>query len=130
MQTPNLRRPLATILAAGMLVPAALPAAEHVVPPAALHQRAAASSAARDASLAKAARLFQRDEVRSSLRAAKLDPDTVLRAAELLSDEELRRLGERAAAVERDFAAGAWSNETLTYIVIALAAAVVVLVLK
>jgi hypothetical protein len=47
-----------------------------------------------------------------------------------VSEEELRKLEERDEKPAETVAGGALSNEHLTYIVIALAAAVLVLVLK
>ncbi|HET8550195.1 MAG TPA: hypothetical protein VFL57_19425 [Bryobacteraceae bacterium] len=49
---------------------------------------------------------------------------------ELLTNEDLAELSRRAETPGRDVAGGALTNQQLTYIVIALAAAVLVLVLK
>jgi hypothetical protein len=47
-----------------------------------------------------------------------------------MNDEELSQLAGRVQAAQKEMVGGALSNEHLTYIVIALAAAVLVLVLK
>ncbi len=61
---------------------------------------------------------------------AKPVPGSAVPAAELLTPEEEQALAEQQEEPARDVAGGALSNLHLTYIVIALAAAVLVLVLK
>ena len=125
---PRMRNVVALLLS--MLVPAMAVAAEdHVVPLSDLHHDAAAVTETREANLAKAERFFKSEPVENALHAAKLDGDEVLKAVPLLSDEELARLASRTDAVQRDFAAGALDNQHLTYVVIALAAAVIVILL-
>jgi hypothetical protein len=53
----------------------------------------------------------------------------VEKAIPLLNDEELSRLASQCNQVERDISAGELNNQDITYILIALAAAVIVLVL-
>ena len=69
--------------------------------------------------------------------AAAVDTDTELTSSEnsesraqLLDEEEELRLAERAEKPSDNIVGGALSNEHLTYIVIALAAAVIVLIAK
>lgn len=62
--------------------------------------------------------------------AVKSVPAPASPAAELLTPEEEKALAEQQEEPARDVAGGALSNLHLTYIVIALAAAVLVLVLK
>ena len=50
-------------------------------------------------------------------------------AVAALDSETLQRLAERVSAVNADVSAGALSNQELTYIVIALATAVLILVI-
>ena len=57
---------------------------------------------------------------------AGVDPQ---RRARDLSDEELARLAARTDKVQRDMAAGALNNQQITYILIALGTAVLVLIL-
>jgi len=100
-----------------------------VVPLTELHQAAVASTEARGANLARVEHFFSSDVAQASLRAAKIDGDQVMKALPLLSDEELARLAARTDRLQTDFAAGALSTLHLTYIVIALAAAVFVLII-
>jgi hypothetical protein len=53
----------------------------------------------------------------------------VERALAQLEDEELARLAARADKVRRDFEAGSLTNQQITYIIIALATAVLILVI-
>jgi len=46
-----------------------------------------------------------------------------------LSDEELARLAARTEKVRKDFAAGALTNQQITYIIIALATALIVVII-
>ena len=55
--------------------------------------------------------------------------DQVTAALPLLGDEELAQLASRAERAQADFAAGALSNQEITYILIALATAVIILVI-
>ncbi len=50
-------------------------------------------------------------------------------AAAMLSDEELRKLAQRADGVKADIQGGALSNTELTYVVIALVTALVVVII-
>ena len=131
MSNTRLRMRNAVALLLSTIVPAmaAVAAEDHVVALSELHHDAAAVTQTREANLAKAEQFFKSEPVKKALHAAKLDGDQVLQAVPLLSDEELARLASHTDAVQRDFAAGALDNEHLTYIVIALAAAVIVILL-
>jgi hypothetical protein len=52
----------------------------------------------------------------------------VEKAVGFLSDEEVARLASQIQRLDRDITAGALSNQHLTYIVIALATAIIVLI--
>lgn len=104
-------------------------AEQHVVSPVEIKQRLHAAAGSREEKLARFDRLLFKDAVRSALQAAKLDPKQVRLAAALLTDEELASLSERAGKIENDIAAGALTNQQLTYIVISLATAVIVIIL-
>jgi cytochrome c553 len=112
-----------------LALPVSLTAGEHVIPPAELHERAVAATATREANLAKAQKFFSSEPVRHALRAGRVDSGLVKQAAPLLSDDELARLAARVDKTQADFAAGSLTNEQLTYIVIALGTAVLILVI-
>ena len=65
----------------------------------------------------------------ATLKAGKVDYKKVDQAIATLSPEELARLATRTNQIQKDFAAGALTNQELTYIVIALATAVLILVI-
>jgi hypothetical protein len=127
-------RQLLSILLSCMLMTTAmagerLAKEEPIVSPAQLRERLRASAETRERQLHQVERLFKHEAVQRALQSAKLDAGQVTAAAALMSSDELARLAARSAEIERDIAAGAFSNLMLTYIVIALVSAVIVLVL-
>jgi hypothetical protein len=127
-----MRQGLALFLSCLLVVPAMAGRGDgpedQIVGPAEWRERLRGAAQNRERNVAQVERLMQREEVRSALQTAKLDARQVTRAAQLLSDDELARLSARSAEIERDIAAGALSNQMLTYIVIALCTAVIVLI--
>jgi len=101
----------------------------HVVPLSELHREAAAATASRQGNVAKLEHFFSSETARQALHAVKIDGDQVKTALPLLSDEELAQLAARADQTQADFAAGALTNQQITYILIALATAVIILVI-
>jgi len=101
----------------------------HVVPLTELHARAISASDERQSDLARLDRFFSADAARQALHSVKLDGVQIHQAVALLSSEELARLASRADKIQADLAAGALSNQELTYIVIALATAVLILII-
>jgi len=101
----------------------------HVVTKGDIQQELVKHSSDRQASLGTLERLFFRPEVAGTLEKTVGSPKRILQAAAVLSDDELARLAEKARSIDRDFAAGALSNQELTYIVIALGTAVLILVI-
>ncbi|MBI4165591.1 MAG: hypothetical protein HY508_07650 [Acidobacteria bacterium] len=106
-----------------------LRADDHIVSSADLHKELAASAQARKENLEKVQTFFASPAVRKALASARMDGGKVQRAVPSLSDDELARLAQQTDRVQQDFVAGALSNQDLTYIVIALAAAVLVLII-
>jgi len=102
---------------------------DHIVSARDLQQAMRASGQARQDNLAKIDRFFSSDPARKAFEAAKLDPAKASHAVNLLSDEELARLAARTDKLQHDVTAGALSNQQITYILIALATAVIILVI-
>jgi hypothetical protein len=102
---------------------------EHLVSPSDLHDTLAKSAKARQTNLEKVQRFFSSERVRQKLTSTKTDLKKVENAVPHLNDEELARLAAQTEKVQADLAAGALDNQQITYILIALAAAVLVLVL-
>jgi hypothetical protein len=125
-------RPALAVVLTGALTGVALAgprAAEHVVPAEALTQSLEARSAARAADERTLQDVLGEDAARKTLEAAGLDAQQVTAGVAALDDEELAGLAERARAFQAEAAAGALNNQQITYILIALGTAVIVLII-
>ena len=106
-----------------------LPAAQsHVVSPTELQQATFSAARTRQQDVAKVQKFFSTPQAGTALKSAHLDPVQIKKAVPSLSDQELARLASRADKAQKDFAAGALTNQQITYILIALGAAVIVLI--
>ena len=121
----------AITLMLAVMVPAmsALAQENHVLPLTELHRDAAAATATRQANLERVERFFSCEAGQKALHTVKIDGNQVKAALPLLGDEELAQLASRAERAQSDFAAGALTNQEITYILIALATAVIILVI-
>ena len=104
-------------------------AEEHVISPAQLHQALVDSANTRQDNVEKIQKFFASDTVKKTLSHNMLKSGKIEKAIPFLSDEELSRLALQVQQVEKDIAAGELSNQQITYILIALATAVIILVL-
>jgi hypothetical protein len=131
-QSLPLRGALAAALSAVLLAaaPARLAAERaHIVPETALEIALDAHSERRADDEAALGRVLGSDQARRTLAAAGLDAAEISAAASSLDDEQLAKLAKRARAFEADVAAGALNNQQITYILIALGTAVIILVI-
>ena len=103
--------------------------AGHLVAPAELHQRALERSQQRQRDLESLHDFLSTETARKALSAAKVNGEQVLNAMRSIDDEDLANLAKKARQAQSDFAAGSLNNEQLTYIVIALGTAVLILVI-
>lgn len=117
------------VLSATLALPAQSVPSGHVVAEADLQKAMENASQTRLAQAAALQDLFRGDRAQKAFREAHLDGQQVVQAIPFLSDAELANLSSRAAVAQQEFAAGALTNQQLTYIVIALATAVVILVI-
>lgn len=101
---------------------------DHVVSPSELQQVTASVARTRQQNISKVEKFFSSEQARKALKSAHLDPVQVKQAVPTLNDQELARLASRADKAQNDFAAGALTNQQITYILIALGAAVIVLI--
>ena len=124
-------RTVATLLVGVMfLQPNILLSQDHAVSTAEL-RRAIELSAEKRHNDAKLVRdFFSMKKVKDTLNASHLDAQKIEKAVSVMDDQELSQLAGRVQLAEKDMVGGALTNEQLTYIAIALAAAVLVLVLK
>lgn len=104
-------------------------AENHAVNPEELHQALLNSAKARQTDVETVQKFFASKLVKKTLSQRMLKFSKVEKAVPLLSDEELSRLASQCRQVETDISGGALTNEQITYILIALATAVVILVI-
>jgi hypothetical protein len=102
---------------------------QHVVSPADLQKDVAAAARARQANQAAVENFFASSRARQSLKKAGMDYRVVKQGVSLLSNDELASLAARAQRAQKQFAAGALTNQEITYIIIALATAVIILII-
>lgn len=100
----------------------------HVVSPAGLQQATVSVARTRQQNITKVEKFFSSERAEKTLKSAHLDPIQIKKAVPSLSDQELARLASRADKAQKDFAAGDLTNQQITYILIALGTAVVVLI--
>lgn len=119
---------LVLVVSVALLVPQVV-AAQAPVSPSELREAVAAAAATRQKNLDDVRSFFSGEPARAALKSGQVDYQKVEKAVATLSPEELARLALRTNQIQKDFAAGALNNQQLTYIVIALGTAVLVLVL-
>jgi hypothetical protein len=102
---------------------------DHIVPAPDLHQAVRAAAQARQDHLTKLDKFFSSEAARKAFETVKLDPAKVSQALAFLSDDELARLAAQSEKIQHDVAAGALTNQQITYILIALGTAVIILVI-
>lgn len=129
----KLRKCLAVLLIIGFVFLAAPPlralADDHAVSTADLHQVLIDSAKTRQTNAATVQKFFSSAVARKALNNHMVTVSKVEKAIPLLNDEELSRLASQCQQVESDISAGALSNQEITYILIALATAVIILVI-
>ncbi len=129
----KLRKRLAILLAIAFTSLAApaqrLFADDHAVSAADLHQVLVDSAKTRQTNVETVQKFFSSQIVKNALSKQIVTASKVEKAIPLLNDEELSRLASQCRQVESDISAGALSNQEITYILIALATAVIILVI-
>ena len=110
-----------------LLTPQFATAQAQVVSPSEFQQALAAASQTRQKNLDDVRSFFASERARAALKTGKIDYQKVDRAIATLSPEELARMAAKTNQIQKDFAAGSLTNQQLTYVVIALATAVIVL---
>src|SRR5262245_59302528 len=106
-----------------------LQAQSSIVKSSELREALAKASSARQENLIQVNTFFKSEPVRNALSKVGFDSSQIQKAAATLNADELAKLASRTQKVQADFAAGTLTNEQLTYIVIALATAVLVIIL-
>lgn len=122
---------LALVLLLGLVtaIPQDVFAQNHVISSSDLERDVAAVSQARQSNLAQLDRFFSSEQAQKALKSAHIQYKEVQAAMSVLSDAELARLAAQSQKAQKDFAAGSLTNQQITYILIALATAVIVIIL-
>jgi hypothetical protein len=102
---------------------------DHLVNSGDLHAAVSAASRIRQDNLAKIQKFFSAERVQKALASTGMKSSKIEKAILQLSNEELARLAWQTDKIQNDLAAGALTNEQLTYIIIALATAVIILII-
>jgi hypothetical protein len=108
--------------------PSSLLAQSHVVSQADIHKELINATQTRQKNLQKVERLMTSDEALKALESARMNPEQVNAAISTLSDAELARLAARADKLDQDFAAGKLSDRDLLFIVLGIAALILIIV--
>ena len=116
-------------LICAMLIPQFVAAQAPAVSSSELQQAITAAAQTRQKNLDEVRSFFASERMRAALKSGKIDYRKVDKAVATLSPEELARLAQKTNQIQNDFAAGALTNQQLTYIVIALGTAVLVLLI-
>ncbi len=123
------RATLACALIALCAVPQDLLAQEHVVTSSELQRQTITAAQSRQEKIQNVQKFFASERAQKALKSARIDYQKVQKAVAQMSDQELTQLAAKTATTQKDFAAGALTNQELTYIIIALATAVLVIII-
>ncbi|HKW87746.1 MAG TPA: hypothetical protein VJN21_03220 [Candidatus Acidoferrales bacterium] len=104
-------------------------APQHAVSLADLQKDVATAAATRQANEAKIENFLSTPQAREAMKKAGINYAAVKQSVSQLSPDELASLAARADKAQLQFQAGALTNQQLTYIIIALATAVLIIVI-
>jgi len=122
------RLAIAFALVVAFLFPGDLVAQGHVVSPAELQKQVMAASQARQNNIETVQHFLSTPTAQKALKSAQMDPQQVKTAVSALDDQELAQLAARADKTQADFAAGTLSERDLIWIILAIAALVLIIV--
>lgn len=100
----------------------------HIVSPQEMHAAIVASTQTRQKDRETISAFLSTPKVNKALRTAQVDIELVKSAVSSLSDEELARLAARAHKAEADFVAGRISDRDLLWILVGIAALILIIV--
>lgn len=121
---------IATSLVAALSFAATpLRAAEHLVPSTDVRQQLTDREESRSRNVAQLTEFFQSPAASQALAKAGMDAAEVSNAVAALDNDSLENLAARAADAQSNLSAGALNNQQLTYVIIALGTAVLILVI-
>lgn len=102
---------------------------QHVVSSAQLQSAVDTSMKSRQADVSKVQHFLSSPRARAAMKHAGINYEQVRHAVPMLSSSELASLSSRADRAQRQFEAGSLTNQQITYIIIALATAVIILII-
>ena len=122
------RGALVYVLVMSLGVTQLLAAPAQVVTPQELRAAIARSTQVQEQHRANVVRLLSTSQAERGLGLAKVDPNLVKSAISSLNEEELAQLSARAVKAEADFAAGRLSDRDLLWVLVGIAALILVIV--
>jgi len=120
--------PLISVLTILFFLPAVLMAQGPVVTPSELRDAVRNASEQKQKDLQQVRSFFADPQVRDTLAKGGIRYEQVQKAVSSLDADAVAKLAAQTSKLQTDFAAGALNNQQLTYIIIALATAVIVLI--
>jgi hypothetical protein len=109
-------------------IPPDVLAQDHVVKSSDLQQAVVKATQSRQQNLGTLQNFLSTPFAEKALKSAKMDPQQVKVAVATLSDDDLARLSVRAQTAQTDFAAGRLSDRDLIWIIVAIAAIILIIV--
>ncbi len=129
LRSTVIQKLLVCMLAIVVVVPAGLFAeTAHVVSPADLHAKAAASSQVRQENVAKVREFLSGPVASDAMQKAHIDSSQVKGAVSQLDDQELGQLAAKADKAQKDFAAGYLSTIDIALIILGVALIILIIV--
>jgi len=132
MMLRNAMQVCAMVLVASLASTGAVPVSaqenDHAVSSVQLRKDLQKASEIRQANEAAVRELFRSEKGRETLKSAGIDYQKVDRAVSQVSDEDLARMAERSREVQKDFAAGRFSDRDLIIIMLVAVGLILVIV--
>ncbi len=116
------------VLSVAVAFPQSLVAQDHVVSSSDLRKDLQEASSARERNLARLHDVFSSEQGQKALENLHVSYHQVDKAVGSLSDDDLARLAARSQTVQSDFAAGNLSNRDLIWILVGIAALILIIV--
>ena len=123
-----IRAMMTAVFSAALTASPALSAPQHLVTPGQLQNSAVKASQTRQRNIEEVRHFLSLPQAQKAFRQAHVNPEQVKKAVSGLSDQELAQLSSRATRAQRDFAAGALTNDELILIIVGIILLIVLLI--
>ena len=124
----SVRALIACLFVIFFVIPPDALAQNHVVSPADLQKEMAHAAQVRQHNLDTLDKFLSTPAAEKALKSARMDAQQVKTAVSTLSDEDLAQLSARADKAQADFAGGKLSDRDLIWIIVAIAALILIIV--